>query len=213
MNELVKVKICGMTREADIDVALSLGADYIGFIVYSKSLRGLCLKQAEMLAAAVPVGKRVVVDVEMSPESLKRCSEVGFDYFQIHGRAAFDADYLAGLSDVVGRERLWLAPRLYPEKTFPKRVLEYADTILLDTYSKSQIGGTGESGDWRRFSEFSSRYSNTRFILAGGISPENVQVAIKATGINHVDVNSGVELEPGKKSPKKLRKLFRSLRS
>ena len=212
MKHPVEIKICGMTREADVDLALSLGADYIGFIVYPKSPRALSLERAVELAARVPEGKRVLVDVEPRAEDLFRYLEAGFDFFQIHGKQALQAERLAAWSALVGPGRLWFAPRLSPDAPFPELVLAYADTILLDTYSKDQVGGTGATGDWGRFPEVKASYPDQRFILAGGLTPQNVQVAIEATGTDHVDVNSGVESEPGKKDPEKLRELFRVLR-
>ncbi len=212
MKRPVEIKICGMTREADVDLALSLGADYIGFIVYPKSPRALSLARAVELAARVPPGRRVVVDVEPRTEDLLRYREAGFDAFQVHGKQSLEAERLVAWSALVGKERLWLAPRLSPEEPFPELVLAYADTILLDTYSKAQVGGTGETGDWGRFPEIKASYPDRRFILAGGLTPQNVLAAIEATGTDHVDVNSGVESEPGKKDPEKLRSLFRVLR-
>ena len=211
-NESLKIKVCGMTREEDVHFALSLGVDYTGFIVCPKSPRRISLKAAEKLVANVPEGKRVAVDVEASLEDLKCYKSAGFDYFQIHSREDFDVKYVAALSEIVGREHLWLAPRLTFEKPFPEFLFQYADIILLDTYSRNQIGGTGKPGDWNYFSELRVKYSEAQFMLAGGLSPENVSEAIDTTGINHVDVNSGVELEPGKKSSERLRQMFQVLR-
>ena len=196
-----------------MDLALELGADYLGFIVYPQSPRGIALERAVELAARVPVGKRVLVDVDSSVADLRRYEAAGFDYFQLHGRHAWTPDVLAGWQTVCGPERLWLAPRLAPDEPFPKMVLEYADTVLVDTYTKGQVGGTGQTGDWGRYAELTVDYPQKHFILAGGLRPENVLAAIQASGTAHVDVNSGVEFEPGKKDPEKLRELFRVLRA
>ncbi len=201
-----------MTREADVDLALSLGADFLGFIVYSKSPRGLTLERAAELAARVPEGQRVVVDVETSADDLTRYRDAGFDRFQIHAALPISLPTLAVWSDIVWRDRLWLAPRLSPEDVFPESVLEYTDTVLLDTYSKDQVGGTGETGDFERFASLKQQYEDTQWILAGGLAPQNVLDAITRSGASRIDVNSGVESAPGKKDPEKLRELFRVLR-
>ena len=84
MRSLPKIKVCGLTREEDVKLTLSLGADYFGFILYPQSPRGVSLDLAVELAAAVPVGQRVAVDVATSLEDLKGYRDAGFDYFQIH---------------------------------------------------------------------------------------------------------------------------------
>lgn len=212
MIQSVEIKVCGMTREQDVDLALSLGADFLGFIVYPKSPRGLTLAQAARLAARVPEGQRVVVDVEPSVDALKRYRDAGFDHFQIHTGLPISFPAVAAWSDVARRERLWLAPRLSPEDVFPECILEYADTVLLDTYSKQQVGGTGQTGDFSRFASLQQQYADTQWVLAGGLTPANVIDAIQRSSTQHIDVNSGVESAPGIKDPEKLRELFRVLR-
>jgi phosphoribosylanthranilate isomerase len=209
----IEIKICGMTCEEDVDLALVEGADFLGFIVYPGSPRALTIERAIELASRVPIGKRVVVDVETSPEALKRYREAGFDFFQIHSKSSTGLPHLPEWSEIVGRECLWLAPRLAPSDVFPESIVEFADTILLDTYSKQGIGGTGHTGDWLRFKELQQQYAFTQWVIAGGLSPENVVAAISGSAATRIDVNSGVESRPGKKDPEKLRELFRVLRS
>lgn len=208
MYRPVSIKICGLTCEEDVDLALDLGADFCGFIVYPKSPRGLSLERAVELASRVPKGKRVLVDVETGTDDLERRRDAGFDFFQIHAGLDVGLASMAGWSGLVGRERLWMAPRLKPEDPFPEMVLEFADTVLLDTYHKDQVGGTGETGDWTGFAELKQTYPQTNWVLAGGLNPKNVLAAIAASGADCVDVNSGVELEPGIKNPEKLNELF-----
>ncbi len=212
MHRPVQIKVCGLTREEDVDLALSLGADYCGFIVYPKSARGISLERASELAARVPVGKRVLVDVETSTEALVRARDAGFDYFQIHAGFPVGQTTLAMWSGVVGKECLWLAPRIAPEDAFPLATLEFADTILVDTFSKKQIGGTGKVGDWERFSQLQQNHPQTHWILAGGLAPDNVVDALAATDAKHLDINSGVESSAGIKDPAKLREVFGKLR-
>ena len=208
----VAVKVCGLTRESDVDLALELGADYCGFIVYPKSPRGLTIERAAELAARVPEGKRVLVDVETGADVLERYRDAGFDYFQIHAGLNTGLASLAAWSGLLGRERLWIAPRLQPGEPFPEMVLEFADTVLVDTYHKDQVGGTGETGDWAGFAELKQLHPKFNWVLAGGLNPGNVLEAIMATGAERVDVNSGVESEPGMKNPEKLRELFGALK-
>ena len=212
MQSLPKIKVCGLTREEDVKLTLSLGADYFGFILYPRSPRAVSLDRAVELAAAVPMGQRVAVDVATSLEDLKSYSDAGFDYFQIHFGADFEHNSLAEYSKIVGKEKLWLAPSLASEDTFTEVILDYADTILIDTFVKDQFGGTGKVGDWARFNTLKERYPQTNWILAGGLSPSNLLQALASTAADHLDINSGVETAPGIKDEVKLREAFKVLR-
>ena len=207
-----KIKICGLTREEDVNLSLSLGADYFGFILYPQSPRAVSLDRAVELAAAVPVGQRVAVDVATSLEDLKSYRDAGFDYFQIHFEADFEHSNLAEYSKIVGKDKLWLAPRLASEDTFPENILDYADTILIDTFVKDQFGGTGKVGDWPRFNTLKERYPQTNWVLAGGLSPSNLLESLASSAADHLDINSGVESTPGIKDELKLREAFKVLR-
>ncbi len=212
MCTLPKIKVCGLTREEDIKLTLSFGADYFGFILYPQSPRAVSLDRAVELAAAVPVGQRVAVDVATSLEDLKSYSDAGFDYFQIHFGADFEHGNLAEYSKIVGKDKLWLAPRLASEDSFSEDILDYAGTILIDTFVEDQFGGTGKVGDWARFNTLKERYPQTNWVLAGGLSPSNVLDALASTSADHLDINSGVETAPGIKDEVKLRKAFKVLR-
>ena len=212
MQSLPKIKVCGLTREEDVKLTLSLGADYFGFILYPQSPRAVSLDRAVELAATVPVGQRVAVDVATSLKDLKRYRDAGFDYFQIHFGADFEHSNLAEYSKIVGKDKLWLAPRLASEDTFPKNILDYADTILVDTFANDQFGGTGKVGDWARFNTLKERYPQTNWVLAGGLSPSNLLESLASSAADHLDINSGVESSPGIKDEVKLREAFKVLR-
>lgn len=212
MRSLPKIKVCGLTREEDVKLTLSLGADYLGFILYPQSPRAVPLDRAVELAAAVPAGQRVAVDVATSLDDLKRYLYAGFDYFQIHFGADFDHSNLAKYSKIVGKEKLWLAPRLASEDTFTEDILDYANTILIDTFVNDQFGGTGKVGDWTRFNALKERYPQTNWVLAGGLSPSNLLDALASATADHLDINSGVEIAPGIKDGAKLREAFKVLR-
>ncbi len=205
-----KVKVCGITRPEDARLALDLGADYVGMIVYHKSPRAVSPERIPELLEVIPEGKRVLVDVATPPAQLEEYRSLGFDHFQIH----FDLDIalaeIAAWSEIAGSSGFWAAPRIpASDIRFPQIVMEFADTILLDSYSKSAYGGTGQSGaNWQRFLDSSILYQHKRWILAGGLSPDNVLEALRFTQAGTIDVNSGVESEPGIKDRQKLEKLF-----
>ncbi|QYY35597.1 phosphoribosylanthranilate isomerase [Ruficoccus sp. ZRK36] len=211
INDLT-VKVCGITRMADAELALELGADYVGMICYAKSPRSVTLEQARDLCNRIPAGKRVFVDVATGTDELENFADLGFDAFQLH----FDLDLglatVAAWSGIVGAQSLWLAPRLPEGEEFPQAVLEFADTVVLDSPSKGLYGGTGKTGNWERFAELSTLYQHKRWVLAGGLGPDNVAEAVRKSGATMIDVNSGVESQPGIKDHAKLRDLFAALK-
>ncbi|MEC7486813.1 MAG: phosphoribosylanthranilate isomerase [Verrucomicrobiota bacterium] len=204
----LKIKICGLTRDKDVDLALSLGADYFGFIIYPKSPRAITIERAKELTNRVPKGRSVIVDVETSLSDLGRYKKLGFDNFQIHSSLSILVKKLHLWTAVVGLESLWIAPRLKSNDSLPKIVPKYAKTVLLDSYSPHVVGGTGHVGNWQQFSDIQNQNPDIQLILAGGLSPDNAQKAVNVTGAKYIDVNSGVELAPGIKDRKKLNELF-----
>lgn len=212
MESALEIKVCGLTSERDVDLALAAGADYYGFITYAQSPRAVSLQRAQELAARVPAGRRVVVDVSSSPEQLRAYREAGFDYFQIHTELSAGEELFKTWSELVGAERLWLAPRLKPGQVLPESLYAYANSFLVDTYSALQVGGTGQVGDWEQFANLRQTHPQLRWILAGGLHAGNVRDALAATGATHLDVNSGVEAAPGIKDPDKLHAFFQSAR-
>lgn len=202
----ITVKICGLTSAVDADYAVQNGADYCGMIRYERSPRCITIEDARESCLTIPHGRRVFVDVNTAPSQLEMYAGFGFDKFQIHCEATVERATVAAWSAIVGRENLWLAPRVGPGAPFPEDLLDFADTILVDTFQKSGAhGGSGKIGDWGRFHEWSTRYPSHQFILAGGLSPDNLAEAIAQSGARFVDLNSGLESAPGKKDPVKVR--------
>ena len=204
-----EVKICGITRPEDVEVALAAGADYLGIILHQASPRAVAPAEVGGLLALIPEGKRVLVDVSTPTNVLAEYQNFAFDYFQIH----FDLDIaiatVAAWSGLVGRDRLWVAPRIPPEELyFPQIIMEFADTIVVDSYAKKVFGGSGKTGDWQRFLDWNTIYQHKKWILAGGLAPHNVREALEVCDPSMIDVNSGVESSPGIKDADRVRELF-----
>lgn len=206
-----RIKVCGLTRVEDGLFALHLGADYLGVILYERSPRMATEQQARLLANSFPAGRRVCVDVSPTPQELEAHGDLGFDYFQIHCNLDVTPDTLAAWSGIVGKDRLWLAPRIPPQTPFPETFLPFADTLLIDAYDPDLHGGTGKAGDWGKFSATMRKYPDTRFVLAGGLNPQNIKDALRESGARLVDVNSGVESSPGIKDHDKLGAFFTAM--
>lgn len=208
MIDGIRLKFCGLTTWVDVEFADRLGADYLGFILYPKSSRYLALRQFRDMAPLLPDGrKKVAVVVEPSDEELRAVLDAGFDRVQIHFRLSVPDGALENWSEIVGPERLWLAPKLPPTEPVPARVMELAKTVLWDTFHPGGFGGSGLTGDWTKFKTYRECWPQTQWVLAGGLNPENVGAALKESGTNFVDLSSGVEARPGIKDHAKMKAL------
>ena len=202
----IRLKVCGITSLVDADAADAIGADYLGFIFYPKSPRFAPLRQFQAMKGRLPSRKKVAVCVEPSAEDLAAIVGLGFDFYQIHFNLHVKLETVAFWSTTVGGPaKLWLAPRLPPGELLDDEFLPFADTFLLDTFHPDKAGGTGQTGDWDAFTRYRAVHPDKRWFLSGGLNPENVAKAVKATGAGFIDVNSGVEQSPGIKSPAKLK--------
>lgn len=200
----IRLKVCGITSLVDADAADAVGADCLGFIFHAKSPRNIAHAQYAAMNERLPPRKRVAVCVEPSGAELGALEKLGFDYFQIHFSAETPVATLAQWSQLAGRIRLWLAPKLPPGQDVKPEWLPFADTFLLDTFHADKFGGTGETGDWEKFTRHRNRHGDKNWILSGGLNAANIAAAMTASGAKFVDVNSGVEQAPGIKSPAKL---------
>jgi phosphoribosylanthranilate isomerase len=207
-----RIKICGLTRPEDARLARELGADYFGVVFYAESPRHVPAASLNGLLSSIPAGRRVAVNVAPAPGLLKQQRKLGFDFFQVHYDPAEVKDAaLKAWNKEVGEERLWLAPRLPSGHDFPAIALTVAQTHVLDTYQKGTYGGTGRTGDWSHFRALAEANPRHRWVLSGGLRPENIRAALRATGAKIIDVNSGVESAPGIKDAARLDLLFANL--
>jgi phosphoribosylanthranilate isomerase len=211
MKDRVAVKICGIRRAEDAALAAELGVAFLGFIFHPKSPRALDWASFEGLRESLPSVPRVYVQVRPELDELRRAAQEGFDFFQLHFAADERPDVVEKWAQVVSSERLWLAPRIPPGENFPAALLPLARTFLVDTFHREAFGGTGETGDWGRFREWAANHPSKRWILAGGLSPENIVRAVERSGALFVDVNSGIETAPGEKGHERMRALFAAL--
>jgi phosphoribosylanthranilate isomerase len=200
----IRLKVCGLTSPADADLADRVGADYLGFVLYPRSPRHVTLEQFCSMAGRLPRRKKVAVTVEPDEAELRAIMAAGFDFVQVHFDAANLPADTAAWAVGAGRGRLWLAPRLLPDTEIPATLLPLADTFLFDAFTPDKFGGSGKIADWTKFRRHQEAQPEKSWILAGGLSPENIDVALKATGARFVDVNSGVESSPGKKDQARL---------
>lgn len=196
----MQVKICGITNIEDAFAAADCGADALGFIFAPKSPRYIAPEKAAEIIAKLPafittVGIFTSGTTTSIRETLKIC---GIDRLQFHG--PFSADILSTYSRwAIQVLKVKDASSLEQFKPVPVRAL------LLDTYDEKMDGGSGICFDWQ-LAIAAKQFG--KIILAGGLTPENIQEAIQKVRPYGVDVSSGVELKKRKKDHKKLKQFI-----
>lgn len=209
---MIRVKICGLTNLEDALWATEIGADLLGFVLYRGSPRYVSPVGVREIVHTLRVlhsdfcPKMVGVFVDEEPVRIREMlADCGLDYAQLHGqeppfllRSLYPRAYKAlrvgrNAGQILDEVRRY-APALEEDDAIP--------TILLDAYHPQKRGGTGETFDWGIAWEIGQRYS---VLLAGGLKPSNVALAVQAAEPWGVDVSSGVEIEPGKKDFVKIR--------
>jgi phosphoribosylanthranilate isomerase len=203
---MLRIKICGITNLEDALLAAALGADALGFIFYPPSPRSVAPEAArEIIAQLPPFVSTVGVFVDEDAAAVRDLAvRMGLDWVQLHGRET--PEYCRSLARrVIKGFRIRDAGSLADLADYRGA----AQALLVDTYKQGQVGGTGETFDWRLAQE-AKKYGP--IILAGGLTPDNVAQAVAIAQPAAVDVASGVEAAAGKKDPEKLRAFFAMIR-
>jgi phosphoribosylanthranilate isomerase len=196
----IRVKICGLRTAADVAAAARAGAAYAGFVFFAKSPRHLTVPEARLAALAAPPGlAKVALTVDADDATLDAIvGAVPLDMLQLHGHetpdrvAAVRARYGLPVMKAIG----------LAEADDLAAILEFsaiADQILIDAKPPRGAdlpGGNGLAFDWRLLA---GRRWLRPWMLAGGLTAENVAEAVRLTGARQVDVSSGVESAPGVK--------------
>jgi phosphoribosylanthranilate isomerase len=191
------VKICGLTRAEDIELACALGVSYVGFNFAAISPRRVSVPEARRLAGSCARGvARVGVFVSESREEIEAAIAVAnLDLVQLH-RPLSEED-LSLPRPILAVARMRDGTAELPEGG----LLSRCRLVLLDAELPGRPGGTGRTLDWTSLS--SGRWP-VPLMLAGGLNPENVEEAIERARPSAVDVASGVESSPGVKDPKRM---------
>jgi phosphoribosylanthranilate isomerase len=187
----VRVKICGITRLEDALLALELGADALGFVFVDGSPRRVTPEQTRVITAALPpLCARVGVFADEAPRAMEATALVaGLTCLQLHGDETPESCRALTLP--------WYKAHRVGDDFDLERLRRFGGAaFLLDAAAPGALGGTGRSFDWsvaRRAAGYG------RVILAGGLTPDNIEAAITAARPYAVDVSSGVESAPGRK--------------
>lgn len=196
----IRVKICGMKTPADVAAVAASGAAYAGFVFFAKSPRNLTIPAARELALAAPLGlAKVALVVDAEDAFLDAITEaMPLDMLQLHGHESPDR-----VAEIRARYGLPVMKAVgVADEGDLAAVFDYslvADQILVDAKPPKNAdlpGGNGLSFDWRLVAQ---RRWLRPWMLAGGLTPDNVAEAIRLTNARQVDVSSGVESAPGVK--------------
>lgn len=194
----IRVKICGITNVADARVARDAGAAAIGLNFFSGSPRCIRPERAATIIASTPGICSVGVFVNEASERVREIARsVGLQALQFHGDE--DPAYCSGWSTPVVK-----AIRIRDRESVARAGRYAVDYILADAYAPDAYGGTGRRVAWGLLGPL----EKDRLILAGGLDPENVGEAIRVVRPFAVDVASGVEIEPGRKDPRKIERFI-----
>ena len=204
----MRVKICGLTK---LDQALEiarLGADSIGFICVKRSPRYINPEKIRAIATALPHDTdKVGVFAESSLAEIKEVVEIArLTSVQLHGSES--PEFCARLRQALPQKielikafRIKTAASLLEIDPYLTKV----DTLLLDAYHPQMLGGTGHKIDWQDLEQFAP---NLPWLLAGGLTPNNINDALTRLQPNGIDLSSGVERSPGDKDLTKVTQLF-----
>jgi len=203
---MTRIKICGITNKKDALAAAGLGIDMLGFVFYEKSKRYVKPSVVCDIASDIPPAMgRVGIFVDEERESvLKTAIDGCLNMLQFHGDET--PEYCASMR---GEYKVIKAFRIKDRQSL-KTINDYdVDYYLLDTYDKSEKGGTGTLFDWKIIQDFEFLKP---VIISGGITPDNVGKAIRELAPYGVDVSTGVETSPGIKDHSLMKKFVENAR-
>ena len=206
-----KVKICGLKTEAALEAALDSGADYVGLVFFPPSPRHIAPPAAKALADKAR-GRAAIVALLVDPDDAlidTVMASVAPDLLQLHGEETPQR-----VADIRRRWRTAVMKAIRVETSQDARAAlayrEAVDLILFDARppeDSTRPGGNGAPFDWRTLLGVKDQVP---FVLSGGLTPDNVAEAIRATAAPAVDVSSGVERRPGEKDPELIRRFLRA---
>jgi phosphoribosylanthranilate isomerase len=212
-NMSVEIKICGLSTEATLDAALAGGVDHVGFVSFPHSPRHVSAARAGELAARARGRAGVVLlTVDADDATLDGLvAAVAPDVLQLHGRES--PERVAALKRRFGRA-IWKAIPVSgaADLAAGDAYLGIADRLLYDAKPPKDAvlpGGNGVPFEWKLLGNLDPR---VRFVLSGGLTPENVDEAVRVTHAPAVDVSSGVESAPGVKSIERIAAFVRAAR-
>ncbi|MEA5618288.1 phosphoribosylanthranilate isomerase [Cronbergia sp. UHCC 0137] len=207
----MRVKICGITQPQQSIAIAALGATALGFICVPASPRYVTTGQIQRAIAQLPKNiQKIGVFANTSIVEISQIViESGLTGVQLHGDESTEFCYqlrqFLPQIEIIKAIRVRNLQHLQTAENYTK----YVDTLLLDAYHPQQLGGTGQTLDWQMLKEFSP---SCPWLLAGGLTPNNIIEALTQLKPNGIDLSSGLERTPGDKDLDKVALLFQKLR-
>lgn len=202
----VSIKFCGLSRHEDVDAAAEAGARYVGFVFFPKSPRNVSVAQARALALEVPMGiAKVALVVNADDATLDEIvDQVPLDMLQLHG-----AETPERVAEIRARYGLPVMKAIGVAEAADLDAIDayagVADQLLIDTKKPKGAalpGGNGVAFDWNLLA--GRKYWTVPWMLAGGLTQDNVAEAVRVTGAKQVDLSSAIESSPGVKDAAKM---------
>ncbi|MEL7108975.1 MAG: phosphoribosylanthranilate isomerase [Pseudomonadota bacterium] len=218
---MAQVKICGLSDTAHIRAAAEAGADWVGFVLYPKSPRNVLGDGDDPLDEVIGLSEfaqdlgllSVILLVDPDEDLFDDVlHEVEPDAIQLHGKETPD-QVLRWWRDCAGICELWRAVSVANESDLEDLDQWRVDRFLIDAKApddSDRPGGNGDAFDWSLLDDFDP---GAPWLLAGGLTPDNVEEAVSATGATAVDVSSGVESAPGLKDEDLIRAFIDAAKS
>lgn len=208
----MRVKICGITQPDQGRAIANLGTTTLGFICVSGSPRYVTPEQIAAIAISLPETiERIGVFVNESLDQIVHTVHRGqLTGIQLHGQES--PQECQRLRQALPQIELIKAIRVKTSADLKQSLsyVDFVDTLLMDAYHPQQFGGTGITLDWQSLQEFTPPCP---WFLAGGLTPDNVTVALRLVQPDGIDLSSGVERTPGDKDLGKVQQLFNAIRS
>jgi phosphoribosylanthranilate isomerase len=206
----MRVKICGITQPQQSVAIANLGATALGFICVPTSPRYVTSAQIQAAVAELPenIDKIGVFANSSIPEITQIVIDSGLTGVQLHGEEP--PEFCSLLRQSLPHVEIIKALRVRSIEHLAQAAnyMKYIDTLLLDAYHPQQLGGTGQTLDWQMLEQFKP---SCPWLLAGGITPDNVVNALNQLQPDGIDLSSGVESTPGDKDLNKVALLFQQL--
>ena len=213
----MRVKICGITRPEQSLAITALGATALGFICVPSSPRYVTIAQIQAAIAALaegnaPIPENIDKIGVFANTTISEISQIvkksGLTGVQLHGDET--PEFCQQLRQSLPQVEIIKALRVRSLEHLQTTIhyTDYVDTLLLDAYHPQQLGGTGQTLDWQMLQEFSP---SRPWLLAGGLTPDNILTALSHIKPNGIDLSSGVEHSPGNKDLDKVALLFQNL--
>jgi phosphoribosylanthranilate isomerase len=211
-DKLMRIKICGITSvEQGMEIA-AMGATDLGFICVPSSPRYLNLTKLHPLIMALgSVANTVGVFADFSVMTIVQVVGITeLNTVQLHGNESIE--FCHQLREALPATEIIKAWRVRDREDLDKIAAysEVVDTLLLDAYHPDALGGTGQTLDWEQLSAFTPPIP---WLLAGGLTPDNIYTALSQLQPDGIDLSSGVEVSPGNKDLALVDRLFTNLSS